>query len=146
MPAPTDPRSQIDHHERVLLLQRLWQTVKAQAKPLERESSTRVDSFVGVREWDDSPEIFVRLGRSVGGHTHVIAMTITPALDLNRLVFRVHAVHIADGETTVLPFERFDVRYDRAADRFRIDGQADASDDMVAFFVDRAKALLFRQR
>ena len=40
----------------------------------------------------------------------------------------------------MLPFERFDVRYDRAADRFRIDGQADASDDMVAFFVDRANA------
>jgi hypothetical protein len=145
MPVP-NPGANTDAREPSRLLQQLWRTLKAQAEALEQDSDAGVDSYVGVREWEDSPEMFVRVGRAKNGHRHVIAMTIAPALESNQLLFHVSVVHVLDGESEVIPAERIRVSYDVVNNRFCIEEPSVARDDMAEFFVDRATALLLSQR
>ena len=124
------------------LLQQFWQTLKAQAEALQGDSARHDEQFVGLREWDHAPEVFIRVGRSTAGQSHVIAMTIAPCIESNHLAVRVYTIHIVNSASHVLPDESRRIRHDAAAGRFWIEGAP--QDDVAKFFLDRAHALLLR--
>ena|SRR5438477_6100558 len=132
-----------EHRRALAARRRLWSTFRDQAEQLKRELGAALDCFIGVRDRGSSPNVFFRVGHQIGSHTNVIALTVSPGLERDRLVFNLHTVRIVNGKVSGVPSQRLPVSYDPSGDYFIVEtAPPKAESDMARFFLRYAERLL----
>ena len=122
---------------------RLWTTFSAQARALKHQHRDRTECFIGIREWGSTPNVVFRLGRCRPPTKTAIALTVSPDLEWDQLVFRVQAVTIVNGSVAGVSVELLPVWCDTRGDRFAIETIPPIEEpNMAAFFLQRVERVL----
>src|SRR5437763_15361987 len=87
----------LDQCDRVLAQDRLWRIFSAQAEELKRERANRRSCHIGIRDFAASRSVFFRVGRELAAETKVVALTVSPQIEWNRIVFRMDTVTVVNG-------------------------------------------------